>query len=171
MPDHASVRIREAAFDDLELLFAARRHMFADMGVSISTDDLETIEDALRAFVRENRHAGPIGFIAEDDAGELVGAVSISHEVTQPTLHDLTGRQAYLYGMWVRPASRRRGVARSLVSTAVAAARAAGAGSVSLVASDEGRKLYESLGFSAFPAMRLSFAPLHDFRDEDFSAS
>jgi predicted N-acetyltransferase YhbS len=171
MPDHADTRIREAAFDDLELLFAARRHMFADMGISVAPDALETIEAALRAFVRENGHAGPIGFIAEDDAGELVGAVSISHEVTQPTLHDLTGRQAYLYGMWVRPASRRQGVARSLVSTAVAAARAAGAGSVSLVASDEGRKLYESLGFSAVPAMRLSFAPLHDFGAEDSSAS
>lgn len=164
MPDHADVRIREAALDDLDLLFEARRNMLDDMGVSIPPADLSTLEDALRAFVRERNHPGPIGFIAEDGDGALVGAVSIAHELTHPTMHDLTGRQAYLYGMWVRPASRRRGVARSLVSTAVAAARAAGAGSVSLIASDEGRRLYETLGFSAVPAMRLSFAPLHDFR-------
>jgi ribosomal protein S18 acetylase RimI-like enzyme len=164
MPDHVDVHIREAAFDDLDRLFEARRNMLADMNVAVTADDLETLENAVRAFIRERHHPGPIGFIAEDDEGEMMGAVSIAHEQIHPALHDLTGRQAYLYGMWVRPASRRRGVARALVSTAVAAARAAGAGAVSLVASDEGRGLYESLGFRAIPAMRLSFAPLHDFR-------
>jgi predicted N-acetyltransferase YhbS len=53
-------------------------------------------------------------------------------------------------------------VARSLVSTAVEAARAVGAGAVTLMASDEGRPLYEGLGFSAVPAMRLSFDPPYD---------
>jgi predicted N-acetyltransferase YhbS len=163
MPEHDDVRIRQAVVTETPLLFQARHNMFADMGVDSSREDLEKVDTALHAFISEHAHLGPIGFIAEDEAGELVGAVSISHEIGTPSMHNPSGRQAYLYGMWVRPSSRRRGVARALVATAVEASRAAGAGAVALMASDEGRPLYEKLGFVAVPAMRLSFEPLFDF--------
>ena len=125
------------------------------------------IDSALGDFLREQAHLGPIGFVAEDESGELVGAVSIAHETVQPSLHNPSGKQTTLYGMWVRPASRRQGVARALVATSVEASRAAGAGAVSLMASDAGRDLYRSLGFVAVPAMRLSFQPLLEIHAND----
>jgi GNAT superfamily N-acetyltransferase len=159
--------VREATFDDLGLLFEARRRMLTDMGAHVAEEDLRWLESALTEFIEERLTLGPIGFIAEDPGGLLVGAVSISHEVTLPNLHNPSGRVAYLYGMWVRPDSRRRGVARALVSTAVEAARAVGAGAVTLMSSDEGRLLYEGLGFVSAPSMRLSFEPLFEWRSKD----
>jgi predicted N-acetyltransferase YhbS len=141
--------------------------MFAELGVSVPSEDMAVVDSALKEFVQKQAEIGPIGFVAEDETGELVGAVSISHETVQPSLHNPTGKQATLYGMWVRPASRRQGVARALVATAVEASRAAGAGAVSLMASDAGRDLYRSLGFVAVPAMRLSFRPLVEIHAND----
>jgi len=167
MQSHSDVSVREARLDDVPLLFKARRNMFSELGTSVRPEDMAVVDSALEEFVQKQAEIGPIGFVAEDETGEMVGAVSISHEVVQPSLHNPTGKQTTLYGMWVRPASRRRGVARALVATAVEASRAAGAGAVSLMASDTGRDLYRSLGFVAVPAMRLSFQPLVEIHAHD----
>ena len=162
MSDASACSIREATVADIPLLFEARHNMFDELGDAVRLEDLGMLDRATTAYIIENASAGPIGFVAEDEDDQLVGAVSIAFELTQPSLHNISGRQAYLSGMWVRPESRRQGVARSLVATAVEAARAAGAGTVTLLASDEGRLVYEGLGFVAVPAMRLSFNPLFD---------
>jgi GNAT superfamily N-acetyltransferase len=156
-------QIREATLADVPLLFEARRNMFVDLGEIIRPEDLDTMDGALADFIAEHADSGPIGFIAADSKGELAGAVSVTFETVQPSLHNLSGCQAYLSGMWVRRESRRQGLARSLVATAVEAARVAGAGAVTLMASDEGRRVYSGLGFVDVPAMRLSFNPLFDF--------
>jgi len=162
MSPDAEYTIREATLADIPLLFEARHNMYVDLGDVVVPEDRDGVDAALAKYLASHANSGPIGFIAEDEAGALVGAVSITHEQTQPSRPNLSGRQAYLYGMWVRPESRRQGVARSLVSTAVEAARAVGAGAVTLMASDQGRPLYEGLGFNAVPAMRLSFDPTYD---------
>ena len=57
--------------------------------------------------------------------------------------------------MYTDPAHRRRGLARRLMETMIAWARAEGHATLYLHASDEGRGLYESLGFAPTNEMRL----------------
>jgi GNAT superfamily N-acetyltransferase len=52
-------------------------------------------------------------------------------------------------------AHRRRGIARKLMEILIQWCRAGGFGSILLHASDEGRALYESLGFKPTNEMRL----------------
>lgn len=54
---------------------------------------------------------------------------------------------AYVNAVYVRPAYRRRGIARELMQLVIAWSRERGCRSVRLRASEEGRFLYESLGF------------------------
>jgi GNAT superfamily N-acetyltransferase len=64
--------------------------------------------------------------------------------------------EAYLPNVYVDDEHRRRGLARRLTETVLAWCRERGMGRVVLHASDEGRSLYESLGFVASPReMRL----------------
>lgn len=97
-----------------------------------------------------------IGWVAQDTAtGEWVGA--IASEWTEMPTNPRIGVElrSLLFGLYVKPEYRRRGVARSLVNEAVEAARMAGAGAVQLHASDAGRPLYESIGFARTSEMRL----------------
>lgn len=62
---------------------------------------------------------------------------------------------AYVNAVYVRAAYRRRGIARRLMQLAIAWARERGCKSIRLRASDDGRYLYESLGFEAGREMEL----------------
>ena len=66
-----------------------------------------------------------------------------------------TGPEAIVLNIYVEPAWRRRGVAERLVRTLLAALAERGIRRIVLHASDEGRRLYERLGFVATSEMRL----------------
>ena len=160
MSDSPRFAVRPATFADIPLLVEARRHMFEDLGEG---GEWRASGDALlEAWLRVHLPTGRAsGLIAEDSEGWL-GALSVAHEEVPPNRHNPTGRQSYLFGLWVRASARRRGVARALVTAAVDGSRGAGEGAVTLFASDAGRGLYEELGFEASPHMRLFFSPAED---------
>lgn len=149
--------VRPATVEDIRILLEARRGMFADMGEA-EAPGREEGEVLLAEWYAQRIPDGRAGgLVAEDAAGAWIGALSISHDETVPSRHNMSGRHSYLFGLWVRPENRRRGVARALVAAAVDAARERGEGGVMLFASEWGRPLYEGLGFEAAPAMRLYF--------------
>lgn len=148
--------LREATAADAALLVSARRRMFEDMG-EVSDDSLAQIDAGFERWLLPRIADGSAGgWIAEED-GEWVGAVTVSHDEVPPSRSNPTGRQSYLFGLWVRHDRRRRGIARAIVERCIADARERGEGAVTLYASDAGRPLYESLSFGAAPAMRLLF--------------
>lgn len=57
--------------------------------------------------------------------------------------------------VYTDPSHRRQGIARKLMEVIIDWCRSEGFGSVLLHASDEGRPLYESLGFTPTNEMRL----------------
>jgi GNAT superfamily N-acetyltransferase len=70
----------------------------------------------------------------------------------------LSGRQALIVNVFVERIARRRGLARSLMRHVLAWTRDEGITSVVLHASDEGRRLYEDLGFVATNELQYSTA-------------
>ena len=152
--------LRPASQDDTDILVAARRHMYEDMGET-NAESLGIADARFASWLREHLHDGQVlGYIAQTSDGAWLGALSAHVEDVCPSMGNPTGRQHYLFGLWVRPESRRSGVGTALVVEAVDRAKADGAGAVLLMASDHGRLVYERLGFEAAPAMRLFFDPM-----------
>jgi ribosomal protein S18 acetylase RimI-like enzyme len=154
-----SVTIRTAqAGADFATLVEFRLAMFRDMGW---TDEarLTQLAPLYEAYLREHFSAGDFtGWIAEKD-GRAVASVGLLWERVPPTVRNLSGRQAYVLGLFVEPEARRRGIARSLLDTAVAHARDHGADVVSLHFSPAGQDLYRKYGFVESPEMRLFTDP------------
>lgn len=67
----------------------------------------------------------------------------------------LATRYAYIVNVYVEPACRRRGIARVLLQTILDWCAQQNLNIIALHASDFGRPLYESLGFTATNEMRL----------------
>jgi len=156
----SDVSIRDASLLDVGTLCAFRTRMFTEMGWS-DIQRLEQLAVSYTEYLRENLASGEAaGWIAETHMGAGGSAVPIAGAClvwkrVPPSLRNPDGREAYLLGVFVDPAWRRRGIARKLVAAAIEQARAQGAAMVTLHASDEGRLLYERMGFVDSHEMRL----------------
>lgn len=153
------ITVRTARADaDFATLVAFRLEMFRDMGWTDETR-LEELAPRYETYLREHFAQGDFtGWIAEKD-GREVAAVGLLWERVPPTVRNLSGRQAYVLGLYVVPGERRQGIARQLVEVAVAHARDFGADVVSLHHSPAGQGLYRQLGFVDSPEMRLFTDP------------
>ena len=68
------------------------------------------------------------------------------------------GREALIANMWTEPEHRRRGLARHLLGVMLGWCREQGIRRVVLHASNDGRPLYEQVGFRPGNEMRLSLS-------------
>ena len=81
--------------------------------------------------------------------GRAIACASMSYIEIMPTFLHPTGKRAHLMNVYTNENYRRQGIARKLVRMLVEEARERGVTEISLDATDSGRPLYESLGFSA----------------------
>lgn len=158
-PASAGVVIRPAELRDIPTAVDFRSRMFREMGWT-DEERLRTVEPLAAAYLeREFVSGGCSGFVAEkpgtDGELETVACVVVVWQSIPPGPRNLVGRQAYLLGMYVVPEARRQGIARALMTAAIECATRSGAPLLTLHASDQGRPLYEQLGFHTAPEMRL----------------
>lgn len=150
----AGVTVRPATVDDMPLVIDFRWRMFRELGWE---DDarLEQITPAAIAHLTDGFATGGCsGFIAEAD-GAAVGSVVVVWQRVPPSPRNIIGLTAYILGMYVVPEYRRRGIARTLMTSCIECAEEHGAPAVMLHASEFGQPLYEGLGFKPTTEMRL----------------
>ena len=81
------------------------------------------------------------------DGKTLAGTGAVSYFQVMPTVHNPTGRKAYIMNMYTAPQYRRQGVAVRTLEMLVDDARRRGITAISLEATAMGRPLYEHFGF------------------------
>ncbi len=149
------IAIREARPEDIAEIVLQRRRMYEDMGER-DTAALEAMQASTSAFLEKALSAGLFrGWLAETRAGRVVagGGMMIVPWLSRPV--DPEPRRAWILNVYTYPEYRRLGIARRLMQTVIDWCRQAGFQSVSLHSSDEGRPLYESLGFRPTEEMKL----------------
>lgn len=108
--------------------------------------------EALRAQISGylERHLGEdlLAYIAEEN-GEAVSSAFLLICERPANLSFPSGRVGTVLNVYTKPACRRRGAAKQLMKMALADARARGLSYIELKATDEGRPLYESLGYAS----------------------
>jgi GNAT superfamily N-acetyltransferase len=141
------VRIREAGDDDQELVTRMR--------VAFLTDEsgADAISEALaaetRAFLQLEHAAGRLrSWLAEDDDGACVGIVTLLLHAVPPNPKVASSVEGYVVNMYVTPDRRSQGVGRGLLDAVLASGREQGLRRIVLHATDAGRPLYESAGFT-----------------------
>ena len=147
--------IREATASDIPEILRQRRRMYEDMHYTdrIALDSMASLTSA---YLQTSMANGSFRawLVADGDRIVAGGAVIISPWPAHP--YDLECRRATILNVYTDPEFRRRGIARQLMQTMIAWCRNEGFARVTLHASDDGRHLYESLGFEAGNEMRLN---------------
>ena len=133
----------------------------ADLSESEAFDDQHWVERA-RAGSGEGREAV---FVADNDDGRLVGMTGIYVAPNRPKL----AHSATIWGVYVRPEARRRGVGQGLSHACLDWARGKGLVIVKLSATTEppaAQRCYERCGFEAYGVEPLAVQVDGRFYDE-----
>jgi GNAT superfamily N-acetyltransferase len=157
-------QIRLANPGDLELISWHRARMFADMG-KLPLEMFDSFRaQSLAALQRMFADGKYVGWLASprNQLDKIVaGAGAQLREIPPRPQSDakgkidiVGGRQALIQNVYTEPEWRRRGLASLLTKAIIDWAREQGISSVVLHASDDGRRVYERLGFIATNEMR-----------------
>jgi GNAT superfamily N-acetyltransferase len=160
LPDQPAV-IRPATRADLAAVLEHRLGMLAAVFPNPSQEEQAVpgsgdIRESNRHWLEEHLGRDFCAWLAEAD-GEVVASAAILWFDHPPSPVNPGGREAYILNVYTAPEARRRGMARTLMERLVEEARAAGVKRVWLRASDEGRPLYESMGFRPSNYLQLTF--------------
>jgi len=159
-------QIRCATVADLELISWHRARMFQDMG-ELPPELFESFRDqsfeAIQSMFERGEYVGWLASL-ENEPGRIVAGAGVQlrevppHPQTNPNgkIDIVSGRQAIIQNVFTEPEWRRRGLAALLIERIIDWTREQGIDSLVLHASDEGRALYERLGFIATTEMRFN---------------
>lgn len=159
-------QIRLASTADAALIARHRARMFQDMGqipAHLFDEYLAYCEVRLRAMFQTNEYKGWLASPNGQPDDIIAGAGVQLRQVLPHPLGDPEngfsigrGRQAIIINVFTEPDWRRRGVAKLLLQEIISWTREQQLDSLILHASQQGRALYERLGFKASNEMRLS---------------
>lgn len=143
----ASYRTRLATPEDALVLADMRRRMFLAMG---KPDD-ERMQEMVRAFAAwvadAIRRDVYVGWIVETWEREPVANAGLFLLEWPPHLRDIGVMRGYILNVWTDDDHRRKGIARGLMETVMSEAHRRNIRVLTLHASEEGRQVYEKLGF------------------------
>jgi ribosomal protein S18 acetylase RimI-like enzyme len=154
-------QVREATVDDIPLLARHRAAMFRDMG-QLAIDWEAELVRATDGYLRDALPRGEyLGWVAEGGSSpKVIGGAGVQLRPILPRPRPASGGielgpEAIILNVYVEPAWRRRGVANALMGSILGALAERKVRRIVLHASDDGRTLYERLGFVPTNEMRL----------------
>lgn len=158
-------KIRFATRGDLEIICEHRARMFSDMG-ELPAELFESFRaESKDKLHRMFEHSEYIGWLATpaDEPKKIVAGAGVQIREVSPhpqanangKIDIVSGRQAIIQNVFTEREWRRRGLGTLLMKEIINWSRQTGIDSLVLHASDEGRALYERLGFIATTEMRF----------------
>ena len=146
--------IRPATLEDAGIIAGHRRQMFLDIG-----HDPQKLDEMTKAFgpwLESKIAAGEyLGWLAIAADGSVAAGVGLWLMEWPLSLTSAEARRGRIINVYTEPAHRRQGLARLLMNAALDWCRANRVGVVMLQATEDGRRLYESLGFQPINEYRL----------------
>ena len=146
LPDQLtySAEVKIATPDDMELMMSSRLEMLKvvnDLDQKYVYCD-EIVKNS-RAYFEKGDHTTVLAM----DGKRVIGCASICYMYIMPTFDHPTGKRAHLMNVYTMKEWQRHGIAKKMVSMLIDEAWKRGATELSLDATEEGRPLYERLGF------------------------
>ena len=140
------MEIRIADNNDIDTLMSIRLEM---LKVVNDLSDDYTFSDELAEYSRKYFLDGDQTTVLAFDNGRAVACASISYIEIMPTFSHPKGKRGHIMNVYTNVSHRRKGIAKKLMEMLIADAKAKGATEISLDATEQGRPLYEAMGFKA----------------------
>jgi len=145
--NNGGMEIRTASESDLELVLRLRLDFLSELRAPVQFP--EGFPAVTRTFLERTQRDGHLYSWIAQEGREALGIVSVIVNDAPPLPEDVRCREGYIINEYVVPAARKKGIGRTLLRTALASAEALGIRRFRLIATEAGRPLYASEGFTA----------------------
>ena len=140
------LEIREAVKND-EILIAEHLCQIAfELGLPSDSIRQDWLEKTIHFIERARHELAYKGFIAELN-GKVIGSASCQLLELYPMVSDQY-QKGYIWGVYVEPSHRRRGIATALMQKAMVHLKEIGCTKAVLHASEQGKLLYSRFGYT-----------------------
>lgn len=144
------IQVRKATDADINALIKSRcRTMRKVCGFGENYEfSAEFMENTKEYFLHGD---GTTALAIDDSTGtpQIVGNATLCYTNMMPTFSHPSGKRAHLMNVHVEKEFRRKGIARKMIEFLEAEAKELGVTEISLDATDDGRKLYDTMGYHA----------------------
>jgi GNAT superfamily N-acetyltransferase len=148
--------IRQATLADMGIIVAHRHQMYEDMGLHDPTQHA-MMEEHFIPWLRKRLENGRyLEWFAETVDGQVVAGAGMWLQDWPPGYHGWSPFRGYIFNVYTEGDYRRKGLARRMVQAALDWCGANGITKVGLHYSDEGRTVYEAMGFEHSNEMRIT---------------
>ena len=138
------IEYKIATPDDMEQLMSSRLEMLKvvnDLDFSYEYSD-EIIKSSIEYF-QNGDHTTVLAL----DGNRVIGCATMCYIYIMPTFSHPTGKREHLMNVYTMKEWQRHGIAKKMVSMLIEEAWNRGVTEISLDATEEGRPLYQKLGF------------------------
>ena len=159
-PQIYEIRLREASCTDISIMAAHHKKMFEEIwelkGEHLETVISEEIEKAYTQKLETEMESGICKAWVIEDKGKIVSSGAITLVSFVPNPSDLSCNVAYLHSMYTEKPHRNKKYAQRIIHNVIKHCNSNGIKRILLNASDEGKPVYQKIGFRSAPdTMRL----------------
>ena len=142
-----NITYRKATLLDIELLIKLRLDFTNDEGVDMTSDEMDDFVLKLREYFEKSiKNKSFIAFIAEKD-GEAISTAFMSLSERPPRKAFIPCLGGTIHNVLTYEKYRRQGIATNVLKLILEEAKNNGAGFIDLMATGDGKPVYEKLGF------------------------
>ena len=139
--------IRPVNIDDIDLLIKLRVDFLLDENKLHEFQDIEAIKGKLQGYFKKwIPLKGFTAYIAEEN-GNIYSTAFLSIVERPPRNANTSCLVGTVYNVYTYPQYRRKGIATQVMKALLADAESLGVASVDLLATEDGKPLYEKFGF------------------------
>jgi ribosomal protein S18 acetylase RimI-like enzyme len=147
--------VRKATVEDIPIIVHHRKAMFTDMKAA-DPALIEAMGAPFAEWVAERFESGVYhGWFAVNAEDQVIAGAGLWLIDWIPSPLAPSPPRGYILNVYTEPEYRQQGIARRLVEACIDFCRADGRKYVVLHASEQGRSIYEALGFEITNEMRL----------------
>lgn len=151
-----NIKIRETIPTEDSIIAEQFYQMWLDIGVTENSIKPNHHDLTLKFIKQARQELFFKGFFAEVD-NVIIGSAScqLFTSLYPQILQDKYRKYGYIWGVYVEPSYRRKGIAKQLTNATIEHLKSINCTKAILNASPAGKPVYESLGFSPSNAMQL----------------
>ena len=140
--------VRKTTEKDMELLVQLRMAYLLDQNKEEKTENQKQLINNLYAYFEKAIMRNDFIAVVAEDEGKAVSTAFMSIAERPPRPGSLSNRVGTIYSVYTDPEYRRRGIATKVLQLLLQEAKEINVATVDLSATEDGKPLYEKLGFT-----------------------